>query len=260
MVRRLTESLLAQNALNNPAAPAAAAGVSKPAMDYPATMLNYWPMDEGSGTSIEDTVGGIDGTLQGSGGTPSWETNEGMGGSVVEFDKAEEMDLPINNLQYTSDFTVCVLARHDEAAASGKYVEFLENFVYLGGGNQRGWAFNWDYSTAGLRAYFGYGGSRIDLYVTHATAGISEGELHLFSAAFNFGSGGSIKIFVDDTEVGSTSHTSTVIYNTGYNVPYMGGPSNSSRGLKGQVGWAAIYDGALAEADIANLYNSLGVS
>lgn len=53
-------------------------------------LTNYWPMDEGSGTNIADSVGGIDGTLNDS---SIWATDPSEG-TYLSFTGSEKIDLP----------------------------------------------------------------------------------------------------------------------------------------------------------------------
>ena len=76
-----------------------------------STMVAHWPMDEGSGTTVTDVVGGNDGTIVGD-NPPEWIPGGGLAfndidTNHVEVPYAAVLDFDINA------FTVSMLVRYD---------------------------------------------------------------------------------------------------------------------------------------------------
>ena len=80
-------------------------GILAPAAqgDFRENLLAHWPMDEGSGSVVADTVGGYDGTIE---GEITW--TEGMFGSAIDFPGATGNNVNCGNIDLNigSDFTL----------------------------------------------------------------------------------------------------------------------------------------------------------
>lgn len=54
--------------------------------DIPDSVIHRWPIDEGSGTTVIDTVGNADGTING----PTWVTDTYLGGAALDADGTDD--------------------------------------------------------------------------------------------------------------------------------------------------------------------------
>jgi len=86
-------------------------------------VTNYWPMDEGSGTNVADSVGGIDGTLNSS---SIWATDP-TEGTYLSFTGPEKITLPGTlTLVGATEFTIEARVRFSrDQSIYGKFFQLL---------------------------------------------------------------------------------------------------------------------------------------
>lgn len=123
-----------------------------------ADLIAYWPLDEGSGNTAADVVGGFDGTLQ---GDPEWTGNGQVGGALVLDGDGDYIETPLfDELHTAENFTIAAWFQTN-ATAEGQQ----QHLMWIGDAAGNGWGGQQElhmginhfaYSNI-LNAYFGSG-------------------------------------------------------------------------------------------------------
>lgn len=83
----------------------------------PDSVVNQWPHDEGSGTTLTDNVGSVDGTINGA----TWESlGDAVGGFYLDYDGVDDFTNLGNdpvNFVYSGDFTFTTFVRVDDTTS-----------------------------------------------------------------------------------------------------------------------------------------------
>ena len=156
----------------------------------PDSVVNHWPHDEGTGTTLNDNEGTVDGTISGA----TWTALEdAVGGQYLEYDGDENNtslgDDPVNYI-YNGDYTFTTFIRPD--SSSGR------NTIWA---QENGIIVRFEDGTSDLRIiHSGIGNEQVNV-------SFSQGEWHFFCMSYN-----SQQSEYDITvqEVGQTEQTDTV--------------------------------------------------
>lgn len=88
-------------------------------LDYaiPPSVEHYWPVDEGSGSTIADNEGSIDGSINGS----TWQSlSDAVGGYYLSYDNTDDYDSlgsdPFGGAFYSGAFTITAFVRDDNTS------------------------------------------------------------------------------------------------------------------------------------------------
>jgi len=209
-------------------------------------VVGAWHFDEGEGTIAHDTSGeGNDGTLYDANSTnddgntpPQWV--DGKFGKALEFDGVDDyVEVPDSeSLNITDEITVMAWVKEENIPQAGRPI--VDKILSWVGG---GWALFFLGTEEEVRWQIG-GGTVVDY--------------SLDTSKWNFvvgtgRSGGKMRLFVNGVEVGSTSITDIPSNTENVLIGYY--PSHLFNGTIDEV---RIYNRALSEEEISDLYNNYG--
>lgn len=219
-------------------------------------LADYYMLDEGTGTTTADSVGGNNGTLVNS---PAW--GNGRVNSAVDFDGTAGKYVGYNtNLSITGAMTVSAWV-YPRSAPSGVGRVVVGDYCYCGGGtNQRGWFLWAEYGSSDLFKFEVYDSSG-----NHSYASIS----NFFSANLNkwtyvtgvFNPGSYVKLYVNGVQVASSiSNIVSVVANDATTNLRIGSRAdNLVHGIwDGLIDEVRVYNRALSVSDTTELYNNNG--
>ena len=213
-------------------------------------LLAYWPMDEGTGTSIIDMTGnGNTGTLTNG---PLW-----VAGAGLDFDGIDDYvdlgamdvsgsELSISAWVYADNIANCsskdcrIISKATGTGTQDHY--FMVSTIQSNGVNRLRFRLKTDGTTSTLISSSGV---------------ITENEWFHVVAVYD---GSTMKLFLNGLEIGSKSKTGTLSTNNNVST-WLGGnpPSATGRPWDGQIDNLRIYDQALSTVEINDLYNDLSV-
>ena len=135
--------------------------------DIPDSVVNQWPHDEGSGTTLNDNEGTVDGTISGA----TWTSdNDAVGGYYLYYDGTDDHtslgDDPFVNL-YDGDFTFTFFARPDDTNNSYWVIDHA--------------GVNINFENDDFRLTF----PGVDNYASGLEANLTEGEWHFFAVRYD---------------------------------------------------------------------------
>ncbi len=195
-------------------------------------LIHLWHMDETSGSSVADSVGGWDLQLQGGAtlGVP------GREGSGVRLDGANDFltSLPVAANFIGSDFTLSLWVQWASAAGKPGMLQFTSNVGYRD--------LSIDLSYADLKPLLDANSGSLRV---SSSQSIGDGRWHLLSAVRQGASG---FLYLDAVQVGAGSGTLTV---TGTADTFQLGKYDATHFFGGTVDEVAIYGRALSPAEIA---------
>ncbi len=198
--------------------------------------IAHWQLDDGSGTTAIDSVGGHDGSLANG---PQWVT--GYLGDALRFDGSNDrINVPHDNgLNLAGEMTL----------SAWIYSDNLSGFHMVLTKGDNGVAENYWLGTDGDGVNFGFvdGGT----YAQHTTSGLSlqTGRWHHIAATFD-DAADEVKLYVD-----GSAETFTSTYSPSANTERLiiGNSYYSGEGFDGQIDDVRIYDRVLATSEIAAL-------
>jgi len=210
-----------------------------------ASLVANWSFNEISGTIAHDSVGGVNGTLQG--GATFTGTGGSMGGGAVNIPMGGYVDMG-NNFPATSSFTIEAWIKLASGETSGmvvasKHVSGVGQGYYLSINNV-----NDGYTSLNSEGFHSMPGTTAVGNVV-----VNDGQWHELVGVYNNGTN---NIFVDGNLAASTQ-------NNGYSdisADFMAGgtfrnglPTGAFQGLISDV---QVYNNALSGADVSALYQS----
>ncbi len=225
---------------------------------HAATLTHYYPLDETTGTTVVDPVGGQDGTLIN--GTFDSLSAPGVIGQSLLLTDLAYVDLPVAALQFgTNSFSINLWAQRGVVDSGYRTLVQLQN---TNSGNPGGVFARIQASTAkpanACRFTVDRGPANDDVYSTNVV--LADGVFHMFTFVrdvVNTNSGH--RIYIDgvlsgETDVGVCNVNGTLAslgVGHGGTSPWL--PANYFVGPMDDV---RIYSGVLSDADIAALYTN----
>ncbi len=206
--------------------------------------IAHWKLDETSGSTAVDSIGGHNGTLV---NEPSWTTGKLDGGLFFDGDDDYIVASSLNPMSY-DDFTVSAWYKSAENGVSDdEYIfEHNDNFSY-----EITFGPTDDGTDDRLRFGFANGGS--GTWDPHyGTSDIVDQQWH---HVVGVRSGGRIKIYVDGVQEtdGADAHAGATVTIDG-DGPFIGDlPGNTER-VHGTLDDVRLYDRALSDAEISDLF------
>jgi hypothetical protein len=205
-------------------------------------LIHYWNLDEASGSTASDAVGGAHGTLSGA----TWEVGGGTSGSALRFDGSSDyLDIGTLDVESGSGLTLALWFKADDfdvdaarliAKATGKE---QENTYWLLGMHGK----------TGLRFRVRAGGSTEQLGTS--TGVIQTGTWYHAAATYD---GSTMKIYIDGAEMASKSKTGAVDTNPSvYAAVGRLHPTAGAFKYDGLIDDVRIYDRGLSASEIADL-------
>lgn len=220
-------------------------------------LISYWSLDEGSGTTAEDMVGGNDGDVRGG---AAWVT--GKFGSALSFDGADSkvpgstvtdyVDCGSNSSLKPAHVTVAAWVKQSAISYYGQ----IAGFAWDTGDQESGYSIISDYYIGGTQGYIGWvsGGAAVDGNYTYKSTNFTLGQWTHVAMTYN---GSEAIVYVNG--VGGTSYTGE-----SGDINYVYG-STFKMGLYQAGSWwlpfagliddAAVWDRALTSQEIDFLYN-----
>ncbi|MFZ1996028.1 MAG: LamG domain-containing protein [Solirubrobacteraceae bacterium] len=220
-----------------------------------STLSGWWPMYEGSGTTVHDASGHHNnGTLQGG---AQW--SSGYFGSGLTFDgNTGEVDVPDNaSLEPSSAITVAAYVKAAGSPGEFKYVvdKGASDCIAASYGLYTG-------SNGGLQFYFSQNGGFTFYPSPDAGTGIWDGKWHFVVGTYD---GSNVRLYVDGSQVGSGTPASGAIgYGMGtsndlfigqYGGPCPGGGDN----FAGSVDEPTVWTRAWSANQVTGAYRLLGL-
>ena len=207
-------------------------------------LLAYWPMDEGTGTSVADASGnGRAGTQI---NTPQWLTDGPVGASALSFNGTDRDAVQVTGLLGSPQIgTVSLWVNLEDIDAATNYARIFsmgENIIL-------------DYNNVNGAYQFGANnGSTIDSFLSGYGFGTGRGWQHLL-VSFDFTSD-VFALYVDGRMVASSTAAKTLSYNGGTNTA-IGRHSNAANpnfDFTGAVDDVRVYGRALGPDEVRRLY------
>jgi hypothetical protein len=100
-----------------------------------ANLIAYWTLDDGSGTTAADSVGGFDGTLQ---GDPVWEANGKVGGALVFDGDGDYVQTTLMSELHTGEnFTIAAWFKTNVTAEGQQHILWAGDVAGNGWGAQQ---------------------------------------------------------------------------------------------------------------------------
>jgi len=202
-----------------------------------AELVAHWRLDDGSGTTAADSVGGNDGTLR---GDATWAA--GWIGSALELDGDDYVDCGNSDaFNITEQVTLTAWIRPDP---DFNYPDW-SGIIMRGGPNIDTFAFY--YNGPNRQLGFKTTGTSPS-WMAIAASGLFDGEWHHVAAVYN---GARKIIYLDGEEIGAMDSTGTIETSTGRLLLGAGRDMNPpTHYLVGMLDDARIYDEALAQEKI----------
>ena len=160
-------------------------------VDPSQAQVAYWPLDESSGTTVPELVGGQDGSLTAS---TNWRPTEGQFGGALDVAN-ERVNLPAIDVDATG-LTLAAWVRPTAlTTAEGRFISKADGVT----GNQHYWMLS-QINTTGVRFRL-----KTDAQATTATLASPAGQLTAGEWTFVAGTydGNQMRLYVDGTEVAS---------------------------------------------------------
>ena len=209
-------------------------------------LVGYWPMDEGSGTGIEDFTGqGNNGTL--SVGTSPLGWVDGKFGSGVDFDGEDDGIDMGNVLGQTGSFSVSAWINPDDLSSTGQRIIAKDS-------NAKGWAFSFGDGGASKVRFFTRettGGS----IVTDSAATITSTSTWYHVVGVFDTNADTRTIYIDGVEDGQVTNVTGTPDDSFANLTigkaYLGGSY-----FDGRIDDVRIFNRALTAGEVENLYNA----
>ena len=233
----------AYNGVGSSANTATASATTPAAPAMPAGLKALWRLDEGSGTSANDTD--TDGTANTGTlyNTPTWVT--GKIGKALTLNGTNQYVQAANNTDLniaTSNFSTAMWVKSGAANWNG-------TTTFISKGN--GYRFGGVSGNKNIRFMLYIGGAWKTLSYTNS--GDISANWHHYAATYD---GANMRIWVDGVNVASMAQTGTIGSNT--SVLYLG--RLSSAYLNGSIDEARVYNSTLNSTDVLNLYNQAALS
>jgi hypothetical protein len=201
-------------------------------------MVSHWLLDENSGTTAIDFVGGNNASLN---GTAAWAPTEGQVDGAVRLDGPGSY-LSIgneSNFDFTNAMTVACWIKPDTFDAT------WQAFVCKGDNS-------WRLHRAGDTNFINFAGTGLSQLDVTGTIDVNDGQWHHIAGIYD---GANLYVYVDgnlDASVASTGQ----IANTGDPVFIGSNASMSNREFKGLIDDVCIFNRALTADEIASLYTA----
>lgn len=223
--------------------------------DVTSDLVAHWKMDDGSGTSVTDSVGSYDGTMVNMDGTSDWVT--GHVGGALDFDGSNDyVSLPIGSvIKKLQDCSIAVWVNWEGSSDFERIWDFgkhTNRYMYLTPANNY---------TSQLRFSITTNGSSSS-ESTHGSSALSSGWHHVVVTIEQTMKGGrhsstvTHNLYVDGVLVGSNDTGSLVPDDLGNTRNNWLGRSEFSADpyFDGQLDDLRIYDDALTSTEITQLY------
>ena len=208
--------------------------------DYLAVSATaHWKLDEGSGDTAVDSVGGHDGKLV---NDPVWSSG-GMRGGALDFDGLDDyVEVPHDDaLSIASELTIAAWIYNASPAISGSYRILSKEPP---GANDSFWL-----SLQGQTLWFGVGGS---FYSAPTT--VAPNTWYHVAASFD-DANNQVRLYVDGVEVGQYFSGASITVNS--SALRIGANWESNKYWQGLLDDVRLYDRVLSAADVAALADSL---
>jgi hypothetical protein len=217
-------------------------------------LSGWWPMYEGSQTTVHDTSGQHNnGTLQGG---AQW--SSGYFGSGLTFDgNTGQVDVPDSaSLEPSSAITVAAYVKAASAPGVNKYIIdkgasdcIAASYGLYTGGN------------GGLRFYFSQNGGFTYYPSPDAGTGIWDGKWHFVVGTYD---GSNVRLYVDGSQVGSGTPASGAIgYGLGTSndleIGHYGGPCPQSDNFAGSIDEPTVWTQAWNANQVTGAYRLLSL-
>ncbi len=201
-------------------------------------MVSHWLLDENTGTTAIDFVGGNNATLNGS---AAWAPTEGQVDGAVRLNGPGSYLSVGNesNFDFTNAMTVACWIRPDTFDAT------WQAFVCKGD-------YSWRLHRAGDTNFLNFACNGLSQLDVTGTTNINDGQWHHVVGVYD---GANLYIYVDGNLDGSIASTG-LIDNTGDPVQIGSNASMSGREFKGLMDDVCIYNRALTAEEIGALYTS----
>ena len=211
-------------------------GRMEPAKAPVETLIAHWPMDEGSGTTVADIVGGYNGTIA---GNVTWA--EGRFGYGLEFDgsSGSNVTIPFSEeirVLNQGDFTLCAWVKADVVPTSEDKIIFVQKDA---NGPGRVWLFL--QKSNDIRAALG--GTQVSSGV-----GLEAGKWHHIAVAvIEGGDTDFLQLYVDGEQAGAPAQASMEDCGGAY---LIGSHKNGALVWDGCIDDVAIFSRALTQGEI----------
>lgn len=211
-------------------------------------LVNYWPLDEGSGTSITDYSGkNHTGSMNGA----IWQSGTGCKkGSCLSLDGLNDYTIKSSDSDFldlgTESFTACAWIK---ASPSANYQDIVFS-KGAGGVASKGYWFA--VLTTGKLILYVTDGSSYIINGSQSVANVADGNWHHVAFSWNPRSGA--KIYVDGTLDKTISITTSVDINSN-TVFYSGGSGSDEWSLNGSLDEVRVYKRDLSLNEIISIYN-----
>ena len=208
--------------------------------DYLAVSSSaHWKLDDGSGTTALDSVGGHHGTLT---NDPAW-TAGGIRGGALDFDGVDDyIDVPHNDaLSLSSQLTISVWVYNTSPSFTDTYRIISKETP---GANDNFWL-----SLQNQTVWFGVGDS---FFPTSTT--LTADSWHHVAASFDDASN-DVRLYLDGVEVDQFFTGASITPNT--SALRIGANWESNKHWEGLLDDVRLYDRVLSAADVAALADSL---
>jgi hypothetical protein len=206
-------------------------------------LLLHWKLDESSGTTANDSsTNNRDGTVV---GTTAWIA--GRRRNAFDFNGSTKIEIT-NLLGTPSSFTLACWARIDATDTSGAEGVSVGDYILLR---------PHDVASGTAVAIFYYGGGS---YRTVAASGSYVGKgWHHYAATFD-DAANSFRLYIDGVLVNTLSTTSSVSWSGLGTRTRVGshGNTNTNLDMNGAIDDARVYDRALSQSEIADVYGLVG--
>jgi hypothetical protein len=225
-------------------------------------MISYWMFDESSGTNAEDSFDSHNGTLING---PSWTTGKVDGG--LFFDGVNDyVQTQSNELKTADDFTISLWFK------AGK-TDFAHHLIWQGKNTCNGWATCSDgemhislgdyhsssptYINNTLSFFIGDSASSSDTLRVAVSFSDKSNWHHVVAVLSDVNSAPEVELYLDGVLVDSDSVANPALMGRGdWNANLtIGKPGTSARYFNGSMDEVAIFDRALSESEVKELYD-----
>ena len=219
--------------------------------EIPDSAIHHWPMDEGSGSSVEDVIGSADGSLNG----PSWISNNWEGGYALEGDGVDDY------VETTTwgDFGSNLDGEFAVALTIEPYTTFSSTTPLIGADDV---TFRISFSDVGAGSgeleYFSRDGSGDDINVA-TTDRYDDGTRHRVVINKTGNDANDVRIWVDNSDVDQTvsaDDNPTNYSNFSEEVWFHGRSGDGRIDYEGVIDNVVVYDSSLSNSEIEKDYNA----
>ncbi len=209
-------------------------------------LVAKWSLDEISGTTASDQVGGHDATLQGG---PVWRPSDGQFGGALEFGGgAERAQIPAFDLA-GDQMTIATWVKPASFAGTADEGRFVSKASSTAGSDHYWMLGNYVNGTAvRFRLKTANGGTST---LVSSTGQLELNQWHHVAATYD---GANMRIFVDGDQVAITAKTGAITANGGVGVALGNQPAGAGdRGFAGSLDDVVIFSAALDASEIQDL-------